>query len=245
MPVVRTVITLTLGVFIFWAGSGLASAQSFLNAAQLNINSVLPPPPADGSAAQKSELQILHTIQQTRTPAEVAAAEADAAQKDMLIFRTALGPSFSPGALPLTMAFSQAIAANEPPILKAAKHFFDRERPFVADPTLHNVCPADSASYPSSHSTDAFLQARVLAAMVPEMRDAIFARAENYAYNRLVCGVHYPSDVQAGKTVAGAMIGPMMENPAFQAQFASAQTELRTALNLPPLPPPSLRVPGF
>jgi acid phosphatase (class A) len=240
MPNIRAVAALALGIFITCAGGASASDASFASAG-LDIGGLLPAPPANGSPAQKSELLLLHNIQQTRTPAQVAAAEADAAEKDIFIFRTALGPAFSPVALPLISALSADISANEPPIVKAAKRFFDRERPFVADPTLHNVCPAESGSYPSEHTANAYLEADVLAAMVPERRDAIFARAENYAYNRLVCGVHYPSDLQAGKVVADAMIGPMMNNPTFQAEFVRAETELRHALNLPALAPPSAR----
>jgi acid phosphatase (class A) len=241
MTNVRAVAALTLGILISCAGCLSAHDTAFVDANQVDITKLLPAPPADGSAMQKSELAELHNIQANRTPAMVAAAEADAGEKDMFIFRTTLGPAFSPGALPMTTTLSADIAANEPAVLKPAKQFFDRDRPFVADPTLHNVCPADSASYPSSHSTMAYLQADVLAAMVPEMRNAIFARAANYTYNRLVCGVHYPSDVQAGKMVADAMIGPMMRNPTFQAEFVRAQTELRRALNLPAMTAPSLR----
>jgi acid phosphatase (class A) len=234
MPNVRTIAALTLSLLITCAaGVSAHDTVSFVTADQVDVGNLLPSPPADGSATQQSELQELHNIQATRTPAMVAAAEADASERDMFIYRPALGPAFSPSALPMVTALSADIQAAEPVVIKAAKHYFDRERPFVADPTLHNVCPAESGSYPSSHATNAYLQADVLAAMVPEMRAAIFARANNYAYNRLVCGVHYPSDLQAGKTVADAMMGPMMNNPAFQTDFARAQTELRHALNLP------------
>ena len=36
----------------------------------------------------------------------------------------------------------------------------------------------------------------VLAMMLPEKRDAILARADDYAYSRLICGVHYPTDLK-------------------------------------------------
>jgi acid phosphatase (class A) len=234
MPNVRALAALTIGILL--ACAGCVSAQdyvAFVSPQQLDMASLLPPPPADGSPTQVSELAELHTIQATRTPAQVAAAEADASERDMFIFRTTFGPAFSPKALPLTTAFSRDIETNEPAVVKAAKRNFDRERPFVADPTLHNVCPAAHESYPSAHAANAYLEADILAAMVPEMRSAIFARANGYAYNRLVCGVHYPSDLQAGKTLADAMMGPMMNNPTFQAEFARAQAELRQALHLP------------
>jgi acid phosphatase (class A) len=73
----------------------------------------------------------------------------------------------------------------------------------------------------------------VLIEMVPEKRDAILARADEYARNRLVCGVHYPSDIQASKLVAYSIHSVMDTNPQFQKELAAARVELRQALGLP------------
>ena len=44
-----------------------------------------------------------------------------------------------------------------------------------------------------------YLEAMILAEIVPEQREAIFfVRADDYAHNRWVCGAHYPSDTQDG-----------------------------------------------
>ena len=72
--------------------------------------------------------------------------------------------------------------------------------------------------------------------MVPERRDAILARAADYANNRLVCGVHCASDLEAGKSVAYAIVGLITNDPVFEAEFVPAQAELRHALGLNKLP---------
>jgi len=76
------------------------------------------------------------------------------------------------------------------------------------------VCMAKTrdASYPSGHATIGYLKALALIEMVPEKREDIFARAEDYAHNRMVCGVHYRSDVEASKLVAYAVHALMTTN---------------------------------
>jgi len=68
--------------------------------------------------------------------------------------------------------------------------------------------------------------------MVPEKRDALLARADAYGHNRLVCGVHYASDIPASRLVAYAIHAVMAQNPMYQTELAAARTELRTALGL-------------
>jgi acid phosphatase (class A) len=69
--------------------------------------------------------------------------------------------------------------------------------------------------------------------MVPENAVAIFARAAEYAHNRVVAGVHLPSDVEAGRIAASVIDNTLLHNPHFEADFAQAKTEVRTALGLP------------
>ena len=68
--------------------------------------------------------------------------------------------------------------------------------------------------------------------MVPERRDAILARAEDYGHNRLICGVHYATDVPASKLLAYTIHAVMEVNPGYQQELANAKTELRRALGL-------------
>ena len=84
--------------------------------------------------------------------------------------------------------------------------------------------------YPSGHSTTGYLEALVLVMIVPEKRDAIMARADDYAHSRVVCGVHYPTDVAASKYVAYAIMGIMMNNSQFRKELEAARAETRRAL---------------
>ena len=67
------------------------------------------------------------------------------------------------------------------------------------------VYPKATPSYPSGHTTFAYVMAILLANMVPEKSVAIFDRAASYGYNRVVVGAHFPTDVEAGR-IAGTVI---------------------------------------
>jgi acid phosphatase (class A) len=201
---------------------------------QLDMAAILPTPPAGDSPQGAAELAEVHRLQNTRTPAEIARAKADDAEEDMFIFKDVLGEKFQAKYLPATAVLSAHVHNDESFISNPAKVFFHRLRPYVFDATVQPVCkikedPKDY-SYPSGHSVTGYLEALVTAMMVPEKRDAILARADDYAHNRLVCGMHYPSDLAASKTVAYSMIGLMINHPQFRHEFEAAKAETRQAL---------------
>jgi acid phosphatase (class A) len=203
--------------------------KPFVTADQLDVKVLLPNPPA----SEKELPEVLH-VQETRQPADIAHAKADDAEEDMFIFRNVLGDKFNADALPLTAALSARVHANEGVILNPAKQYFRRLRPFNFDHAVKPVCKVkddvNDYGYPSGHSTSGYLEALVVMQIVPEKRNEILARADDYAHSRVVCGVHYPSDTQAAKMVAYAMLGLMMNNPEFQKELAAAKAETRRTL---------------
>lgn len=192
---------------------------------------LLPEPPRDGTPLGKAELAQLHVIDGTRTPEEVARAKADDAMKNVAIFAEAVGPGFDLDTLPATKSLFHTVRAEEKAAADRAKDHFKRNRPWITDPTLHSCATDDEpqSSYPSGHTSMGFAMASILARLMPSKAPAIMARAADYAHNRLVCEVHFSSDVAAGQTYGMMIAERLMEQPAFQAQFASASTELRKA----------------
>jgi acid phosphatase (class A) len=195
---------------------------------------MLPQPPASDSPAEKSELTTLHSIERSRGAGDIAQARADEAERDIFIFKTVLGDKFNAAALPLTARLSTHIEDDVLADAEPVKKIFRRVRPYNLDETLHPVCKLKHKddSYPSGHAITDYVMALTLASMLPEKRDAIFARAATYAHNRLVCGVHHPSDVEAGKEIAYALFGRLEASPKFQAERTAAQTEVRKVLGL-------------
>jgi len=58
---------------------------------------------------------------------------------------------------------------------------------------------------------------------------AILARAELYAERRLICGVHFRSDIVAGEAFGTAIAVQLMQNADFQKENAAAAAELAAA----------------
>jgi acid phosphatase (class A) len=117
----------------------------------------------------------------------------------------------------------------------AAKDHFHRPRPFQRL-QLQRVCdkssppkpedhPTHGNSYPSGHSTHGWAVAMILARVAPDRSEALMARAQEYEESRLVCGMHFPSDVEAGHEVAVAVIAHLDASSEFQADLNKARNE--------------------
>lgn len=206
----------------------------YIDPSLLHVSLLLQNPPAAGSPANNAELADLHRVEASRTTKEVEQAKADDVEEDIFIFKTVVGPGFTAEAMPITAELSAHVKNEQSVAGGELKRYFQRPRPFLTDPTLHPACSAKPGqdSYPSGHSLTGYLEAFTLIELLPEKRMEILARADEYAHNRVVCGVHYPSDTEASRTVAYAMFGFMLAMPKFQQDLATAREELRARLNL-------------
>jgi acid phosphatase (class A) len=209
-----------------------APTSIFLSASPLHPALIIPGPPGDGSAATIAELKQLHEIQNTRTSQQVSQAQADDAEQDIFIYRSIFGSGFSPANLPVLASLSADLHHEEGVASASLKAGFARPRPYQLDRTLQPVCKTttEANSYPSGHTLSGYLLGFTLAYLAPAKKDLILARTSEYAHNRLVCGVHYASDLEASKTLAAAMFGAMLLNPAFEQRIAQARKELESRL---------------
>ncbi len=207
-----------------------AFEASIVTREQVDAVALLPPPPAAGSLAQQKDMQAVIQAQEDRTPEQSAIAIAD---NEISIFRFAdvLGPHFTATELPLTSKFFQQLKAVADAILLPTKTVWNRPRPFVTNPDLHAIGPLPkTGSYPSGHSNFGYLTGIIIGQMVPEKAAELMARAVQYGDNRVLAGVHYPSDVEASRRVAAATAAVLLSNPLFRADLASAKAELRAVL---------------
>jgi hypothetical protein len=67
---------------------------------------------------------------------------------------------------------------------------------------------------------------------MPEKATALFARRREFGDDRVILGVHFPSDVEAGRLAATALAAALMQDPAFMKDFAEAKSQLRRARGL-------------
>ena len=216
------------------AGPALAEQPSYLRADQVPLTTLLAPFPPAGSAQDAAEMAEIMALARTRTPARLAQAQADVAETVYDMFGALLAPAVSPATAPLASHLFTRLEETEEAVNEASKKGFGRPRPYLANPALEPAAPRSrSGSYPSGHATRVRMMGIVLAAMIPEWRDRIFARVDEYAESRLVVGVHYRSDIVAGAQAGTAVAAVLMNDPGFRAEFGPARSELRALLGLP------------
>jgi acid phosphatase (class A) len=246
MPTRRSLLRFLLVPVVALALNGCASHQAriidaaspYFDAKTLDLGRVLPQPPTNDSEITRDEIALILKIQNERTPAQKERAQADAAV-NIYRFADALGnpEGFNPKQLPKTESLFRKVTYEEGAVIQAGKRSFKRPRPFVLDSRIEPVVgrpPNDS--YPSGHTMWARAVGLLLADMLPEFRNEILARSDEYAFNRVVAGVHYPSDVEGGKLAGTALAAFLFAAPAFQQDYAEAKAELRAALKLPAKP---------
>lgn len=83
------------------------------------------------------------------------------------------------------------------------KNSFKRNRPPEALPGFQSfIVPSDKFSFPSGHTSGAFLMATVFAGLYPALSVPLYLWGVMIASSRVLLGVHFPTD-----TLIGALLG--------------------------------------
>ena len=102
------------------------------------------------------------------------------------------------------------INASAPKILKIKKHF-NRPRPWTLAKKFnvkmkdYRLPSMNTPSYPSGHSAQAVLIARVLSDKYPRLKKAFMSAAKKISYSRRVARGHYESDSKFGELIGEDM----------------------------------------
>ena len=195
---------------------------------------LLPPPPAAGSAAFAHDQAVaagawsLHGSprgQQAITDADLNFPQAAG------LYTCALGVAINAQDTPHAYLLLRRLRSDASNATRAAKNHYQRPRPFVTN--QQDLCTpegrdglASNGSYPSGHTAIGWAWALVLAELAPERGDALLTRGRQYAESRMVCNVHWNSDLVAGRHMASAVVARLHAEPAFQHDLAAARQEL-------------------
>ena len=201
----------------------------YLAAGTLDFATLLPPPPEPGTVAALADLEAVLQVQAWRTPEQIAWAQL--IDRDTVFnLATELGSWFRADALPRTTAWLAAVGDDIRWLDGAAKAPFRRARPHAVDPRVQPALTLPkSFSYPSGSACQAFVWAELLGEILPERRAVLVERAHRAAWSRVIGGVHFPSDVVAGRLLAAAYVDAVRKLPAFRAAQAEAMAELLAA----------------
>jgi len=121
-----------------------------------------------------------------------------------------------------------------------AKDHYQRPRPFMVsgEPTCtpdHEPGLRLNGSYPSGHTAIGWTWALMLAEIAPERATDILKRGRSYGHSRVVCNVHWYSDVVQGQALAASLMAGLNGNAEFTRDLAKAREEVAAtrALGLP------------
>ena len=217
----------------FRAGSGYL--KGYLDRKDLPDSlALLPKPPNEGSAQQLADQDSYRDSRALRGGPRWIQAAADVNlkwPKAADTFSCALGIAISQDKTPHLNMLLRRSLLDAGLATYAAKDHYKRQRPFVVN--QDSTCAAaeeeslrKDGSYPSGHAALGWAWALLLTELAPERSDALMARGLAFGHSRMVCGVHWPSDISTGQTIGAATVARLHANDSFVAQMALARAEI-------------------
>lgn len=198
---------------------------------------LLPPPPASGSPALARDEAVASAAQAFRGGPRWTQAVSDADlhfPHAASTYACAIGIPITPEATPHLYKLLGKTLIDVGLSTYRAKNKYNRVRPFVVHkngsctPAEEKFLSSDG-SYPSGHSAAGWGWALVLTELAPDRADAILQRGRDFGQSRLVCNVHWQSDVDNGRVIAAATVARLHADPAFRADVEAAKVEIAAA----------------
>jgi acid phosphatase (class A) len=194
----------------------------------------VPPPPAPGSPTDLADKARSNQFKTLEDSDRWLLATAHAELRPPLAlqhFDCALGVRLGSTTTPNLNKLMQRLFDDSDAAAELVKARGFRARPVGDDPArrpCQRVSEAGrrSASYPSGSSTVATVYGEAFAALDPERATGARRIAHEMGLSRLVCGMHYPSDVAAGEVLGKAVFDAAAATPGFDADLAAARAEL-------------------
>jgi len=223
----KTAILSLLLFVIALPGTGHTKGKpyNYLAPDTIDVKTLISDPPADGSPEALKDIAIVYEKQQSRTEEDVARARADQRMTPDA-FAGVIGAWFTNENLPETYGFLKKVQSDSQRVSEKGKKLWHRSRPPVVDTRIEPVINLPStSSYPSGHSLQGMIWGMVLAELAPDLKDALYARGEEYGDSRVIGGVHFPSDIAAGRILAKSLANIFLNSPEYQDDRSRAKAE--------------------
>ena len=208
--------------------------QGYLNPNDLPDSvALLPPPPAPGSVASALDEEVTRRSLALRgTPRwKLASDDADLTfPKAAGTFSCALDAPVTERDTPHLYRLLRRTLVDAGRSTSAAKNGYRRVRPFAANgeptctPEQEKYLAHDS--YPSGHTAVGWAWALILGEIAPDRLDRILSRGLDFGESRVICNVHWQSDVIEGRIMGAATVSRLHADRTFTADLAAAKAEL-------------------
>jgi len=218
------------------AGPTPTKLTGYLAAGDIDGQTVIGPPPAADSPRGKADRTIyLDTRGLAGSPRWLQATKDNDLWKGGALERyaCALGRPITAQALPKTYHLLQRVELDARTVGTPPKDHFNRTRPLIGDDRAVCIKREDwmrtNASYPSGHSMVGMAWGLVLGELAPAHASGLAEAGREIGDSRVICGVHYQSDVEAGRLLGAVMVAREHADAGFRADFAAAKAELAKA----------------
>lgn len=203
--------------------------------------SMLPPSPVFNSMQDEADVATLRQWQQPDDSLRWQLANADV-KMSYDRFAQAFGTDINSVDTPLLVHLLDRVEQDVQAVAFSAKSFYDRPRPYQRFQMEH-VCGTEhvpapevplrgGSSYPSGHTSFGWASVLILAEVAPQRGQQLLARGREYGESRIVCAVHYPSDIVGGELVATAVVERLHGEPEFENDLTCAKEEHSVALHI-------------
>lgn len=196
----------------------------------------IPPAPAPDSLTEVEDEAAYQEGKRLRQTARGKLAIADAELKSATatqMFACVMGVSISEQETPHLNALLRRSLNDAALTGQSAKETYKRARPFrthgEASCTPEGDAKMKDDSYPSGHAAIGWAWGLILSQIAPEKQEELLVRGFDYGQSRVICGVHWQSDVDAGRLVGAAAVARLQSNPVFREQLELARQEVASA----------------
>ncbi|QKX00510.1 phosphatase PAP2 family protein (plasmid) [Agrobacterium sp. CGMCC 11546] len=204
---------------------------------KLDSVALLPAPPGSGSASAEFDQQMHDRAAALRGTArwDLAIRDASLASEDAIgAFECAAGIDISRTETPRLYQLIQRVMVDTGTSTDGAKRRYQALRPFVVNG--ETMCTPDEdaelradGSYPSGHTALGWGAALVLAEVIPERAEIIISRGRSFGESRMICNVHWQSDILAGRFMAAATVAKLHSVSEFREDVNIARQEVLKA----------------
>jgi acid phosphatase (class A) len=211
-----------------------AVASAGLQLEMASLNKAVGQPPKPQTVAADQDLAILLWLQKHRTPDQVAKSWL-LLDRNIVQFDRALGIDMAKSTPALVKGLTSFLKLVDG-AKDSIKDRVQRPRPFISHPEIQVCLPPESGwSFPSGHSAFFRSAAVLMADLVPERRERLLAVGLLGGTSRTMCGLHYPSDVEAGQQLGEAAALQILNSTQWQhfKQMPDVQKEIDKIRQVP------------